>query len=210
MFVVANIRGGGEFGPQWHQAALKENRHRAYEDFAAVAEDLIKRKVTSPAHLGIEGGSNGGLLMGNMLTLYPHLFGAIVCQVPLLDMQRYHKLLAGASWMAEYGDPDKSEGVGLHQDLLAVPQREEGREVPADAVHDLDARRPRAPRPRPQDGGEDEGAGPRRALLREHRRRPRRRRRQQANGLHGRAGLHVPVEAVEVTTNLVGYNATAS
>ena len=108
MFVVANIRGGGEFGPKWHQAALKEKRHRAYEDFAAVAEDLVKRKVTSPQHLGIEGGSNGGLLMGNMLTLYPQLFGAVVCQVPLLDMQRYHKLLAGASWMAEYGDPDKS------------------------------------------------------------------------------------------------------
>jgi prolyl oligopeptidase len=108
VFVVANIRGGGEFGPNWHQAALKERRHRAYEDFAAVAEDLIKRKVTSPNHLGIQGGSNGGLLMGNMLTRYPHLFGAVVCQVPLLDMQRFHKLLAGASWMAEYGDPDKS------------------------------------------------------------------------------------------------------
>jgi prolyl oligopeptidase len=108
VFVVANIRGGGEFGPKWHQAALKSNRHRAYEDFAAVAEDLARRKVTSPKHLGIMGGSNGGLLMGNMLTLYPQLFGAIVCQVPLLDMRRYHKLLAGASWMAEYGDPDKT------------------------------------------------------------------------------------------------------
>ena len=106
VYVVANIRGGGEFGPAWHQAALKANRHRAYEDFAAVAEDLVKRKVTSPKHLGAEGGSNGGLLMGNMLTLYPQLFGAIVCQVPLLDMKRYTKLLAGASWAAEYGDPD--------------------------------------------------------------------------------------------------------
>jgi prolyl oligopeptidase len=106
VYVVANIRGGGEFGPKWHQAALKENRHKAYEDFIAVAEDLIKRKVTTSAHLGIMGGSNGGLLMGNMLTLRPDLFGAIVCQVPLLDMRRYNKLLAGASWMAEYGDPD--------------------------------------------------------------------------------------------------------
>ena len=106
VYVVANIRGGGEFGPAWHQAALKEKRHRAYEDFAAVAEDLVKRKVTSPKHLGAEGGSNGGLLMGNMLTLSPQLFGAIVCQVPLLDMKRYTKLLAGASWAAEYGDPD--------------------------------------------------------------------------------------------------------
>jgi prolyl oligopeptidase len=106
VYVVANIRGGGEFGPKWHQAALKANRHRAYEDFAAVADDLVARKVTSPKKLGIQGGSNGGLLMGNMLTLYPDKFGAIVCQVPLLDMQRYHKLLAGASWMAEYGNPD--------------------------------------------------------------------------------------------------------
>jgi len=106
VYVLANIRGGGEFGPKWHQAALKANRHRAYEDFAAVAMDLIARKVTSTPHLGTMGGSNGGLLMGNMLTLYPELFGAIVCQVPLLDMQRYHTLLAGASWMGEYGNPD--------------------------------------------------------------------------------------------------------
>jgi prolyl oligopeptidase len=106
VYVVANIRGGGEFGPKWHQAALKANRPRAYEDFIAVAEDLVSRKVTAPRHLGIMGGSNGGLLMGNMLTMRPDLFGAVVCQVPLLDMKRYHKLLAGASWMAEYGNPD--------------------------------------------------------------------------------------------------------
>jgi prolyl oligopeptidase len=106
VYVVANIRGGGEFGPKWHQAALKANRHRAYEDFIAVAEDLVRRKVTSPRHLSIMGGSNGGLLMGNMLTRRPDLFGAVVCQVPLLDMRRYHKLLAGASWVAEYGNPD--------------------------------------------------------------------------------------------------------
>ncbi|MBI1753775.1 MAG: S9 family peptidase [Acidobacteria bacterium] len=109
VYVVANIRGGGEYGPRWHQAALKEKRHRAYEDFSAVAEDLIARKVTAPKHLGTQGGSNGGLLMGNMITLYPKLFGAVVCQVPLLDMKRYSHLLAGASWMAEYGDPDKAE-----------------------------------------------------------------------------------------------------
>ncbi|PFG20839.1 prolyl oligopeptidase family serine peptidase [Serinibacter salmoneus] len=105
-YVVANIRGGGEYGPTWHQAALKENRHRAYEDCAAVARDLIDRGITSPPHLGVKGGSNGGLLAGNMLTQYPELFGAVVIQVPLLDMRRYHRLLAGASWMAEYGDPD--------------------------------------------------------------------------------------------------------
>jgi prolyl oligopeptidase len=108
-YVIANIRGGGEFGPRWHQAALKANRQRAYDDFAAVAEDLVARKVTSPAHLGIMGGSNGGLLMGNMLAMRPDLFGAVVCQVPLLDMRRFNKLLAGASWMGEYGDPDKPE-----------------------------------------------------------------------------------------------------
>ena len=109
VYVVANIRGGGEYGPQWHQAALKAKRPRAYEDFAAVAEDLVKRGVTSARHLGAEGGSNGGLLMGNMLTLYPQLFGAIVCEVPLLDMKRYTHLSAGASWMAEYGDPDTAD-----------------------------------------------------------------------------------------------------
>jgi prolyl oligopeptidase len=106
VYVLANIRGGGEFGPRWHQAALKEHRQRAYDDFIAVAEDLVKRGITSPPHLGIMGGSNGGLLMGVMFTQRPDLFGAVVCLVPLLDMKRYNKLLAGASWMAEYGDPD--------------------------------------------------------------------------------------------------------
>lgn len=105
-YVSANIRGGGEYGPRWHSATLKHNRHLVYEDFAAVARDLVARGLTTPARLGAEGGSNGGLLMGVMLTHYPELFGAIVGAVPLLDMLRYHKLLAGASWMAEYGDPD--------------------------------------------------------------------------------------------------------
>ncbi|MFD0738813.1 prolyl oligopeptidase family protein [Lysobacter koreensis] len=109
VYAVANIRGGGEYGPRWHQAALKANRHKAYEDFAAVARDLIANKVTSTPHLGIQGGSNGGLLTGNMLTQYPELFGAVVVQVPLLDMKRYSHLLAGASWMAEYGNPDTAD-----------------------------------------------------------------------------------------------------
>lgn len=108
-YVLANIRGGGEFGPKWHEAARKEHRQRAYDDFIAVAEDLIARKLTSPEHIGIEGGSNGGLLMGVMLTERPDLFKAVVCQVPLLDMRRFNKLLAGASWMDEYGNPDKPE-----------------------------------------------------------------------------------------------------
>ncbi len=106
VYVVANIRGGGEFGPAWHRAAMRENRPRAFEDFVAVAEALVATGVTSPRHLGIRGGSNGGLLMGAMLTQRPDLFAAVVVQVPLLDMLRYHRLLAGASWMAEYGDPD--------------------------------------------------------------------------------------------------------
>ncbi|GLZ38673.1 prolyl oligopeptidase family serine peptidase [Actinokineospora sp. NBRC 105648] len=106
-YVVANIRGGGEYGPRWHRAALRENRPRAYEDFAAVARDLVTRGITTPARLGMQGGSNGGLLAGVMLTRYPELFGAVVSQVPLLDLRRYHLLLAGASWMAEWGDPDE-------------------------------------------------------------------------------------------------------
>ena len=109
VYVLANIRGGGEFGPKWHQSALKANRHKAYEDFIAVAEDLIRRGVTSPPHLGVMGRSNGGLLVGNMLTRRPDLFGAIVCGSPLLDMKRYSHLLAGASWMGEYGNPDLPE-----------------------------------------------------------------------------------------------------
>jgi len=109
VYVLANIRGGGEFGPNWHYAARKENRQRAYDDFIAVAEDLIVRQVTSPRHLAIQGGSNGGLLVGVALTQRPDLFKAAVCQVPLLDMRRYSKLLAGASWVDEYGDPDRPE-----------------------------------------------------------------------------------------------------
>ncbi|WP_424185172.1 prolyl oligopeptidase family serine peptidase [Actinokineospora sp. G85] len=105
-YVVANIRGGGEYGPAWHRAALRENRSRAFEDMAAVARDLVDKGVTTPERLGVQGGSNGGLLAGVMLTRYPELFGAVVSQVPLLDMRRYHLLLAGASWMAEWGDPD--------------------------------------------------------------------------------------------------------
>ncbi|MFB0834930.1 prolyl oligopeptidase family serine peptidase [Arthrobacter halodurans] len=106
VYVLANIRGGGEYGPRWHRAALRENRHRAYEDFAAIARDLVARGVTVPGRLAATGRSNGGLLMGNMMTGYPELFGAISCGVPLLDMRRYTRLSAGHSWIAEYGDPD--------------------------------------------------------------------------------------------------------
>jgi prolyl oligopeptidase len=109
VFALANIRGGGEFGPRWHEAALKEKRIKSFEDFIAVAEDLIAKKITSPRHLGIKGGSQGGLLVGGAFTMRPELFGAVVSAVPLADMRRYSKLLAGASWMAEYGDPDQPD-----------------------------------------------------------------------------------------------------
>ena len=109
VYVLANIRGGGEFGPAWHQAGLKGDRQRIYDDFIAVGESLIDMGITSPEHLGIMGGSNGGLLMGVMITQRPDLWNAVVVQVPLLDMLRYHKLLAGASWVDEYGDPEIAE-----------------------------------------------------------------------------------------------------
>ncbi len=109
VYVVANIRGGGEYGPAWHQSAQRENRQKSYDDFYAVAEDLVARDVTSPEHLGIRGGSGGGLLVGMLFTQRPELFNAVVCQVPLLDMWRFDKLLAGASWVEEYGDPDNPE-----------------------------------------------------------------------------------------------------
>ena len=109
VYVVANVRGGGEFGPNWHEAALQQNRQRAHEDFQAVALDLEARNITSQPRLGIMGGSQGGLFMGAMLTQRPDLINAAVIQVPLFDMFRFHRLLAGASWRAEYGDPDIPE-----------------------------------------------------------------------------------------------------
>jgi len=109
IYVVANIRGGGEFGPKWHQDGMKEKRQNVFDDLYAVSEDLIAKKVTSPKHLGVIGGSNGGLLVGVAFTQRPDLYNAVVCEVPLLDMKRYNKLLAGASWMGEYGNPDLPE-----------------------------------------------------------------------------------------------------
>ncbi len=150
VLALANIRGGGEYGPRWHQAALKANRPRAYEDFAAVARDLAARKVTSPRHLGIMGGSNGGLLVGNMLVMYPELMGAVVCQVPLLDMKRYSHLLAGASWIEEYGDPDKPEEWAYLKTFSPYQNVKAGQKYPAtffmtttrdDRVHPAHARK---------------------------------------------------------------------
>jgi prolyl oligopeptidase len=108
VFVLANIRGGGEYGPAWHQAALLGNRQKAYDDFQAVAQDIEKRGITTPRQLGIMGGSNGGLLVSANMVQRPELFGAVVCQVPLIDMIRYTHIGAGASWEAEYGDPDNA------------------------------------------------------------------------------------------------------
>jgi prolyl oligopeptidase len=107
--VIANIRGGGEFGTRWHDAGRYAGKRLAHDDFAAVAADLVKRGVTRASRIAAEGGSNGGILISNMLTRYPERFGALFCTIPLIDMRRYTKLLAGASWIAEYGDPDKPE-----------------------------------------------------------------------------------------------------
>jgi prolyl oligopeptidase len=150
IYVVANIRGGGEFGPEWHKAALLENRQRAFDDFQAVAEDLVKRQYTKPARIGIEGGSNGGLLTGVSVTQRPELFAAAIIDVPLLDMLRYDQLLAGASWVAEYGSPSDPK---MHDVLAAyspLHNLKEGVEYPEvfiktstadDRVHPGHARR---------------------------------------------------------------------
>lgn len=150
VYVLANIRGGGEFGPRWHQAALKENRQRAFDDFIAVGEDLVAKKITSPEHLGISGGSNGGLLVGAVFTQRPDLMNAVICSVPLLDMIRYHKLLAGASWMAEYGDPEDPEMRKVLLSYSPYHQLKKSEEYPKvlfitstkdDRVHPAHARR---------------------------------------------------------------------
>lgn len=130
VYVLANIRGGGEYGPKWHQAGLKEKRQNVYDDFHSVASDLITKKITSGKHLGIMGGSNGGLLVGVAFTQRPDLYNAVVCQVPLLDMKRYNKLLAGASWMGEYGDPDKAEEWAFIQKYSPYQNLKKGAKYP--------------------------------------------------------------------------------
>ena len=128
--VVANIRGGGEFGTRWHDAGRLANKARSHDDFASVAADLVARGVTKPERIAAEGGSNGGLLIANMLTRYPERFGALFCTIPLIDMRRYTKLLAGASWMAEYGDPEKAEDWAFIQTFSAYHAAEPGRRYP--------------------------------------------------------------------------------
>ncbi|MDP2115991.1 MAG: prolyl oligopeptidase family serine peptidase [Brevundimonas sp.] len=135
VYVIANTRGGGEFGPNWHQAALQQNRQRAHEDYQAVAMDLIARGVTSQPRLGIMGGSQGGLFMGAMLTQRPDLINAAVIQVPLFDMLRFHKLLAGASWMAEYGNPDIPEERAWIEAYSPYQRLEAGQPYPEVFIH---------------------------------------------------------------------------
>jgi prolyl oligopeptidase len=128
--VVANIRGGGEFGTRWHEAGRYAGKRLAHDDFAAVAADLVRRGVTRPERIAAEGGSNGGILIANMLTRYPERFGALFCTIPLIDMRRYTRLLAGASWMAEYGDPDKPEEWAWLQTYSAYHAAKPGQDYP--------------------------------------------------------------------------------
>ena len=194
VLVVANIRGGGEFGPAWHQAALKEKRQNAFDDFIAIAEDLARRGIAQPKQIGIRGGSNGGLLVGAALTQRPELFGAAVAQVPLLDMKRYSKLLAGASWMAEYGDPDVPEQwayIASTRRTRTWPSkrsiRRRVRYIPRDdRVH---------PAPCAKNVRADARTGARRLVLRKHGGRARRSVEQRTARVDGRDRIHVFVEA---------------
>jgi prolyl oligopeptidase len=128
--VSTNLRGGGEFGTAWHEAGRREGKRLSHDDFAAVAADLVRRGVTRPGRIAAEGGSNGGILITNMLTRYPERFGALFCTIPLIDMRRYSKLLAGASWMAEYGDPDKREDWAFLGPMSAYHAAEPGKPYP--------------------------------------------------------------------------------
>ena len=130
VFVLANIRGGGEFGPAWHTESLRQNHLKAFEDFEAVARDLAARKITSSRHLGIEGRSNGGLLVASTMLRHPELYGAVVCGSPLIDMRRYSQLLAGASWVAEYGDPDVPEDWAFLSKYSPYQNVQPGRPLP--------------------------------------------------------------------------------
>ena len=130
VLALGNMRGGGEYGPRWHQAALRENRQRAYDDYFAIAEDLIESGIAAPDRLGALGRSNGGLLLGVALTQRPDLFAALDIGVPLLDMIRYNKLLAGASWMGEYGNPDLPEDREFIEKYSPYQNLSEGQEYP--------------------------------------------------------------------------------
>jgi prolyl oligopeptidase len=128
--VTASIRGGGEFGTRWHDAGRRAGKRLSHDDFAAVAADLVRRGVSLPGRIAAEGGSNGGILISNMLTRYPERFGALFCTIPLIDMRRYSKLLAGASWVAEYGDPDDPDDWAFLQTYSAYHNAVPGRRYP--------------------------------------------------------------------------------
>jgi prolyl oligopeptidase len=128
--VVANIRGGGEFGTAWHEAGRREKKRLSHDDFAAVASDLVRRGVTRPSRIAAEGGSNGGILITNMLTRYPERFGALFCTIPLIDMRRYSKLHAGASWIAEYGDPENLDDWEFLKEISAYHTAVPGQPYP--------------------------------------------------------------------------------
>jgi len=151
--VTANIRGGGEFGTRWHEAGRLAKKPLSHDDFAAVAaRSGAARRNPSGAHRGPRAGPTAAILITNMLTRYPERFGALFCTIPLIDMRRYSKLLAGASWVAEYGDPDKPEDWAFLQTYSAYHQAEPGRRYPADPACHHPQRRPRASGPRPEDG----------------------------------------------------------
>ena len=168
-YVLANIRGGGEFGPAWHDAGRKTKRQIIYDDFASVAKDLFARKLTSADKLGIYGGSNGGLLMGVEFNQHPDLWKAVTIQVPLLDMIRYEQIAAGASWVDEYGSVKNPEERAFLEKDLALSEPEEGRCVPRALHLDDDQGRPGRTAACAQVRGADEGIWPALPLLRRHR-----------------------------------------
>ncbi len=130
-YVLANIRGGGEYGPRWHEDALREKRQNSFDDFHAVADDLVASRLTTPGHIAASGRSNGGVLVGAVANQRPGLYGAIISGSPLIDMRRYNKLLAGASWMAEYGNPDVPEDWAFMKEWSPYQNMSDGPDVPA-------------------------------------------------------------------------------
>ncbi|USA61675.1 prolyl oligopeptidase family serine peptidase [Qipengyuania citrea] len=130
-YVLANIRGGGEYGPRWHEDALREKRQNSFDDFHAVADDLVASRLTTPGHIAASGRSNGGVLVGAVANQRPDLYGAIISGSPLIDMRRYNKLLAGASWMAEYGNPDVREDWAFMREWSPYQNMSDGPDVPA-------------------------------------------------------------------------------
>ena len=190
--VVANIRGGGEFGTRWHEAGRRAGKVLAHDDFAAVAADLVRRGVTRSDRIAAEGGSNGGLLIANMLVRYPERFGALFCTIPLIDMRRYSRLLAGASWVAEYGDPDDPADWAFIRRFSAYQAAEPAQALSADPACHVATRRSRPSRTRAQDGSQAAVTRIQRTFLRARSGRPWLRQRQFGSGDLRRARNGVP------------------